>query len=370
MKRLALLLGSLLVVSAAASAKEVVPAPVVVEEAPVQIVEKEVIVYRDKEEGFRPNGSLHLDYKYYGETEGQDFTTDTYSDAWNGGNNYSRMELSGVMNMTEKQRLEYRVRDYENLQGDSAKQTDNGTDTRLRYYYNHGDLASTKIGLESRVEYYNHYDSQYQDLVYQARFDFGGYLFDNDYIKTDYFKVVPKVGYSWGDSNSDDYYTSYGVDFETKHILPYGFDIELNVYNTFNDYGVTHGFDANGDLQLADGNPFTKNDLKDTYDDSFTTKVELYLHYNKVLYTNEKWTVALGTEWGYDPYTVEDNTTDKRAYYLKADQWITTTYAITDTYSVFGTVGAEYGNFAVKSESSATNWRWQPYVTVGFDVAF
>ena len=42
MKRLALLLGSLLVVTAAASAKEVVPAPVVVEEAPVQIVEKEV----------------------------------------------------------------------------------------------------------------------------------------------------------------------------------------------------------------------------------------------------------------------------------------------------------------------------------------
>ncbi|MCF2674903.1 hypothetical protein I6E43_16110, partial [Fusobacterium varium] len=50
MRKLALLLGSLLVV-ASASAKEVVPAPVVVEEAPVQVIEKEVIVYRDKEVG-------------------------------------------------------------------------------------------------------------------------------------------------------------------------------------------------------------------------------------------------------------------------------------------------------------------------------
>ena len=70
MRKLALLLGSLVVV-ASASAKEVVPAPVVVEEAPVQIVEKEVIVYRDKEEGFRPNGYVDLQYRWYGDTEGQ-----------------------------------------------------------------------------------------------------------------------------------------------------------------------------------------------------------------------------------------------------------------------------------------------------------
>ena len=70
MRKLALLLGSLLVV-ASASAKEVVPAPVVVEEAPVQVIEKEVIVYRDKEVGFRPNGYVDLQYRWYGETEGQ-----------------------------------------------------------------------------------------------------------------------------------------------------------------------------------------------------------------------------------------------------------------------------------------------------------
>ena len=88
MRKLALLLGSLVVV-ASASAKEVVPAPVVVEEAPVQIVEKEVIVYRDKEEGFRPNGNIGLEYRAFGETEGQD------GGEWSGsdGDNYGRVQF-------------------------------------------------------------------------------------------------------------------------------------------------------------------------------------------------------------------------------------------------------------------------------------
>ena len=108
MRKLALLLGSLVVV-ASASAKEVVPAPVVVEEAPVQIVEKEVIVYRDKEEGFRPNGNIGLEYKYYGNTESQNH------DDWNSANNYSRTQLSGGIQMTESQTLEFRIRDYNSL---------------------------------------------------------------------------------------------------------------------------------------------------------------------------------------------------------------------------------------------------------------
>ena len=95
MRKLALLLGSLVVV-ASASAKEVVPAPVVVEEAPVQIVEKEVIVYRDKEEGFRPNGYVDLRYQFWGETEGQDEKDrDTDNGSWNGNNNYGRLQLEG-----------------------------------------------------------------------------------------------------------------------------------------------------------------------------------------------------------------------------------------------------------------------------------
>ena len=109
-----LLVGAFLTVAAMAQAKEVVPAPVVVEEAPVQIVEKEVIVYRDKEEGFRPNGYVDLQYRYYGDTEGNERTAPT-TDAWNKNNKYSRIQFQGNINMTEKQNLEWRIRGYNTL---------------------------------------------------------------------------------------------------------------------------------------------------------------------------------------------------------------------------------------------------------------
>ena len=54
MKKSLLLVSAFLAVAAIAQAKEIVPAPVVTEEAPVQVVEKEVIVYRDKPAIWRP----------------------------------------------------------------------------------------------------------------------------------------------------------------------------------------------------------------------------------------------------------------------------------------------------------------------------
>ena len=48
MKKLALVLGSLLVVGSVASAKEVMPAPTPAPEKVVEYVEKPVIVYRDR----------------------------------------------------------------------------------------------------------------------------------------------------------------------------------------------------------------------------------------------------------------------------------------------------------------------------------
>lgn len=356
MKRLALLLGSLLVVTAAASAKEVVPAPVVVEEAPVQIIEKEVIVYREKEQGFRPNGYVGLEYRYYDRTEdqGYDLNEDKDNGAWNSANKYSRLQTAGAINMTENQRLEFRVRDYNDLQDASEdlarpNQEKTGTETRLRYYYDHGLLGDSKVDLASRVEYFDYTDDN-QRVEYQARFDFGSYLFDNDYIKTDYFIIAPKVGYKWASSNDSDYNMRYGFDIESKQLLPFGFDIEMNIYNTYEVYGATTA---------------TRD-----YNDNVITDVELYLHYNANLYTNGKYSIDLGTEWGYDPYKVYNRQTDKRSYDLKADQWLTATYQATEFVSVYGTLGAEYRNWVKTGESSAQDWRWQPYVAAGFNVAF
>ena len=341
MRKLALLLGSLVVV-ASASAKEVVPAPVVVEEAPVQIVEKEVIVYRDKEEGFRPNGNIDLQYKYYGNTEGQNEGT------WNGkSNNYSRTQLSGSVQMTENQALNFRVRDFNNLNADE-KDRKSGTETRLRYFYNHGNLGDSKINLTSRVEYKDKTDET-QYIEYQSRFDFAEYLFNNDFVKTTKAVVAPKYRYTWEDTNDNNYDNQLGADLEYTADLPLGFDIEFNVYNTYTSYG---------------------NEKAVGYSDNFTTDVELYLHFNANLYTNGKYSVDLGTEWGYDPYNAYNKETRDRDYYLKADQWVTLNYAATEFVNVYLTGGAEYGNFVEIHEKCATNWRWQPYVTAGFNVAF
>ena len=165
MRKLALLLGSLVVV-ASASAKEVVPAPVVVEEAPVQIVEKEVIVYRDKEEGFRPNGNVDLQYRVYGTTENKE----AHENKWATDDNYSRLQLSGKIQMTENQKLEYRVRNWNSIEASNDESVkDDSKEVRLRYFYNHGNLGDSKINLTSRVEYKDLTDDA-QYIEYQPRF--------------------------------------------------------------------------------------------------------------------------------------------------------------------------------------------------------
>lgn len=97
MKKLGILLGGL-ALGISASAKEIkqVPVEILVEES-VKVIEKEVIVYRDRvvKERFRPNGSLNLEYRYYGDTEGQN------RNGWNGvNNNYSRTQLEGYIQTT------------------------------------------------------------------------------------------------------------------------------------------------------------------------------------------------------------------------------------------------------------------------------
>ena len=350
MRKLALLLGSLVVV-ASASAKEVVPAPVVVEEAPVQIVEKEVIVYRDKEEGFRPNGYVDLQYRMYGETEGQDKIG---KKDWNKNNNYGRLQLEGTINTTENQTFYYRLRTYDSLNSDHSWDKDD--ELKMHYTVNHGNLGDSKVNLTSRIEYKDT-TSNAQYVEYQPRFDFAEYLFNNDFIKTTKAVIAPKYRYEWSTDNSSDYSNQVGADLEYTADLPLGFDIELNVYNTYFSYGTEQEFEPeNGKVEKGDNN--------------FTTDVELYLHFNANLYTNGKYSLDLGTEWGYDPYNAYNEKTDDRNYYLKADQWVTLNYAATEFVNVYLTGGAEYGNFTRTHEGCATNWRWQPYVAAGFNVAF
>ena len=397
MRKLALLLGSLLVV-ASASAKEVVPAPVVVEEAPVQVIEKEVIVYRDKEVGFRPNGNVDLQYRWYGETEGQGDKKkeEKRKDGWNeGANNYSRLQLSGLINMTEKQQLQYRIRnwndvDRSNKYSSSAKE---GTETRLRYFYNHGLLGDSKVDFTSRVQYRDK-NSGAQDVEYMARFNFAEYMFNNDFVKTTDFTLAPRYAYVWGKNNAD-YDNQLGLDLYTFNELPYGFSFEFNVYAT------QHFFGKGMEIEKRNG----------TEDKNLTLSIEAYLYYTANLYTNGNVSVDFNFEGGYDAYnwsqekkfgaprrdggkyvdkydkindTVVVNKdkngvetkngkgvgTDNSKYSLYALPTIQVNYQATPNVVVYAAAGAEYRDWAVNSGSSATNWRWQPTVFAGFKTTF
>ena len=370
MKKLAFLLGSILIVGNVAAAKEVVPAPVVVEEAPVQVIEKEVIVYRDKPEGFRPNGYVDLHYKYYGDAEELNYKNDGKT------NNYGRVELKGMINMTENQSLEYRIRDY-NSWNNSGSDTDkgiDGTETRLRYFYNHGYLGDSKVNLTSRVHYQdNGHDDDSQEIEYQARFDFGEYMFNGDFVKTDYFVVAPKYKYAWA-SNNDDYDNQVGADLYTMHTLPWGFSFEFNVYATQHFYGKDQATSAT-----------------DKTDDNFSVDVEAYLYNTTNLYTNDKFAIDFQFEGGFDPYTWNSESVLERRYkdnYLAADDdkadtlkyedtkyrlyaWpqIVATYNATENFKTYVSLGAEYTN-GYKYESDSQDWRWQPVAVVGFKTTF
>ena len=379
MRKLALLLGSLVVV-ASASAKEVVPAPVVVEEAPVQIVEKEVIVYRDKEEGFRPNGYVDLQYRWYGDTEGQNQDNGKVKDekdptAWNSANNYSRIQLQGKINMTENQALEYRVRTYDELDKEDERNTKSETQTRLRYFYDHGNLGDSKVNLTSRLHYANNgHDDNSQELEYQARFNFAEYMFNSDFVKTTDFTVAPKYAYSWGDDNSSDYDNQIGADLYTMHELPWGFSFEFNVYATQHFYGQDQYFDG-----------LTKKE-----DKNFTVDVEAYIYNTTNLYTNGNVSVDFNFEGGYDQYNwsqekkfgtkhidkkIEGYTGDgvgrnNAKYSVYALPTIQLNYQATPNVKLYAAAGAEYRDWTVNSESSASNWRWQPTVFAGFRTTF
>ena len=367
MKKSLLLVGAFLAVTAMAQAKEIVPAPVVVEETPVQIVEKEVIVYRDREpEGFRPNGYVDLQYRYYGEAEELNYKNDKVN------NNYGRTQLLGKINMTEKQSLEYRVRSYNDW--NSATNKDNrgekGTQTRLRYFYDHGNLGDSKVDLISRLEYKKDTDDV-QSLEYQARFNIADYLFNNDFIKTTSFTFAPKYKYKWS-SNTDNYENILGLDLFTMNQLPLGFSFEFNLYGDQHFYGE----------RKATG-------VTDTVKNNTSLTMEAYLYNTTNLYANDDVSVDFYFEGGFDPYkwnsekiqrTLKVGATDKidtanynyyhNSYQVYAYPQLIANYKITPNLNVYTSLGAEYRNWAYTSEKSARDWRWQPTAVVGFRTTF
>lgn len=351
MKRLALLLGSLLVVSAAASAKEVVPAPVVVQETPVQIVEKEVIVYREKAPEWRPSGFLDVQERYYGKTENKK------DKSWNEYNKYGRLQIETGVQMTENQSLDVRVRSFQGWNHENEKKEDA---VRVRYHYDHGHLGDSKVDMNSLVRYEK--KGEEQTAEYRLNFDFAEYLFNNDFVKTTTATVGPRYIYSWK-GHDDEYTNTLGLYADFINELPLGFSTEIEL----------DGIHYNWNQRPVDEEGHKKD---------FTVSVAAKLMHNYNLYAADNYSIDWAFEGGYDTFdysnrkifkTAEYKTTKTRehaAYSVYAEPSLTLTYNATKFVDVYGTIGAEYRNWNVTANSEASHWRWQPYATVGVKTTF
>lgn len=236
MKKLALLLGSLAIAATSfAGGKEIIPAE-------DNVIIKEVFVERPVYRNIMNGGYVEMYYRWWGESSEYSKNGSKYY-ASNG--NRGRLHIQGLVNLTERQSIYFRVRDNQAISdiGDRAKtHSSEKTQVRLRYNYKH-DFAG--LNATSRLHYQN--DGEYfgdgpvakgdENFEYQFRMQFAEYGFDNDFIKTTNLTVAPKVGYSWDHSKSGvgrQHASSpyYGLNFEFANKLPWNFSIELNAYIT------------------------------------------------------------------------------------------------------------------------------------------
>ena len=361
MKRLALLLGSLLVVSSVAAAKEVMPAPTPEPEKVIEYVEKPVIVYRDREvaPAWRPNGSVSLTYRWYGETENKNVGEDTGKNWANSVANAGRLQTLTNINFTEKQSLDIRTRNYNTLRGTDRKQSTISSDSlRLRHFYNFGTLGSSKVKAKSKLVYNQvKGDEGRKTLEASVFFDFADYIPSNEYFKVTSFGLRPKYVHSWVGHNSDGTKDKVGLDFESTYKLPAGFSAELNLYSDYTrnkkEFEVAGGGKKRG---------------------QFNGAMEAYLYYSLPLYKNDKFSLTFDAEGGYDSYDFHQykakNSTNRRSYSVYLQPTVTASYKATENVKLSLTAGAEYRNFKVQDESEAKNWRWQPTAWATMKVSF
>ncbi|MGL5592429.1 MAG: FomA family porin-like outer membrane protein, partial [Clostridium sp.] len=373
MKKLALLLGSLLLVGATASAKEAVVAPVEVSKEVVVVADvvEEVVV----EEAFRPSGYIGLEYRAYGETEGhgdeivrnaQGNLSDTNQDTWNrGANNRARLQTTFGVQMTENSRLEGRVRDYTNLDSKDDSVTGvgkaYGTETRLRYSYKHNDVLTSRLQYRDEENDSQNFEYMLRYTAYQNK---GGLL----------SKVVlaPSLYHSMAADNGGNYLNTIGLDIEYAGNLPFGFTWDGTLYLDQNFY-----------------NQEFKTSATSTKKRSFDVTWEIYLYRTFGLYAGEKTNVDFNFVGGYDPYifrqyerytpakaatsttlAVPALITEKNTYSLYTALDVSVNYQLTPAVSLNGGVGAEYRNWDNENQSTANNWRWQPYAFAGMKVNF
>lgn len=430
MKKLALVLGSLLVVGTAASAKEVMPAPVVVPEKVVEVVEKPVIVYRDREvaPAWRPNGSVDVHLRNWTKIEHHD----TNDKDWGGKDEWTELRTTSTINFTPNQTLTIHTRNKYGIDDENYEQADFNR-LVLTHAYNFGNLGTSKV----KASWYNQFrhgnagevGSVFSDELNEAieelkedlpqapnvnvveefkkiaeiklnselkfnkwvetgvKFDFSEYFFQNDFIKTTALELAPFYRYQW--NKGSEYANNLGLYANAEFELPLGFTFQAEFDDLFN-YSRVNGYQY--DLMFNDMGDFiglsrTHKKLKGK-----TGTVELVLANAFEVYKDDRNSVKVGADfkyaidWAYNKKsvgwtnadlavgeagTVRSNGKKEKlgAYEATIDPYVSYAFKATDFVKIYTRVGAEYKN-RVTYRHGAKHWRWQPYARVGLTVTF
>ena len=375
MKKLALVLGSLLVVGSVASAKEVMPAPMPAPEKVVEYVEKPVIVYRDREviPAWRPNGSVEVELRNWGEVEGHK-AEDEY---WDGEDYWTQLRTTTKINFTEKQSLKIHTRNNYGLKRANNELAE-AERLELTHTYKFGNLGSSKI--DTRLETKFRHSGSKKFVEVKPVFDFSEYFFKNDYVKATALELAPFYRYVWGADKeaSDKYENIYGLYANAEFDLPWGMTFQAEFDDGIFAYRRINRTDRNigQDLTAKYGN--VELTLIKEFQLYKSAKNDLRLHLEGVYETSYSWSkkdVASVEGFG----TVRANGKRERlgGYSAKFDPAIVYNFKATDYVTLFTRVGAEYKNRSKSADSGSTtnrhgakHWRWQPYARVGFKATF
>ena len=375
MKKLALVLGSLLVVGSVASAKEVMPAPTPAPEKVVEYVEKPVIVYRDREvtPAWRPNGSVEVELRNWGEVEGHK-AEDEY---WDGEDYWTQLRTTTKINFTEKQSLKIHTRNNYGLKRANNELAE-AERLELTHTYKFGNLGSSKI--DTRLETKFRHSGSKKFVEVKPVFDFSEYFFKNDYVKATALELAPFYRYVWGApiEASDKYENIYGLYANAEFDLPWGMTFQAEFDDGIFAYRRINRTDRNigQDLTAKYGN--VELTLIKEFQLYKSAKNDLRLHLEGVYETSYSWSkkdpASVG-EFG----TVRGNGKRERlgGYSAKFDPAIVYNFKATDYVTLFTRVGAEYKNrsqaadsYSTSNRHGAKHWRWQPYARVGFKATF
>ena len=374
MKKLALVLGSLLVVGSVASAKEVMPAPTPAPEKVVEYVEKPVIVYRDREvtPAWRPNGSVEVELRNWGEVEGHK-AEDKY---WDGEDYWTQLRTTTKINFTEKQSLKIHTRNNYGLKRANNELAE-AERLELTHTYKFGNLGSSKI--DTRLETKFKHSGSKKFVEVKPVFDFSEYFFKNDYVKATALELAPFYRYVWGADKeaSDKYENIYGLYANAEFDLPWGMTFQAEFDDGIFAYRRINRTDRNigQDLTAKYGN--VELTLTKEFQLYKSAKNDLRLHLEGVYETSYSWSKKDTLSLGYG--TIRGNGKGERLgeYTAKFDPAIVYNFKATDYVTLFTRVGAEYKNrsqaadsYSTSNRHGAKHWRWQPYARVGFKATF